>query len=252
MLLTADLVLAAVLGVRAFETWRLDEDAATRASEALASLGAEVTRDMLRDEPAPLYMVEIERDLTAERTLAETFVGSGALMRDGSGSYRIEGERGTARLYGAGRFEAEISASIACPDADTFLELAGLGEAEMVTGESSVTQLVRGAPVFGGELVLDIENGELRGVNGIVLLGDDYIIDGTPSKSLDAALLSLAEELHDAGTPAGEVTSAELGYEASLAAPGYMQLHPTWRIETEKAGTWYVDAFTLASTARLR
>ncbi len=252
MLLAADLVLAAVLGARAFETWRLEEDAAARASEALAALGAEVGRDMLGDEPPPLYIVEIERDLTAERALAETFVGAGALVRDGSGSYRIEGERGTARLHGAGRFEAEITAPAACPDASTFIELAGLGGIETVTGEDTVTQLVRGAPVFGGELALDIENGELRGVSGIVLLGDDYIIDGTPSKSLDAALLSLAEELHDAGTPAGKILSAELGYAASLAAPGYMQMAPTWRIETESAGTWYVDAFTLESSARLR
>ena len=144
MLLAADLVLAAVLGARAFESWRLEEDAAARASEALAALGAEAGRDMLGDEPPPLYMVEIERDLAAERALAETFVGTGALVRDGSGSYRIEGERGTARLYGAGRFEAEISAPAACPDAGTFIELAGLGGIETVTGEDTVTQLVRG------------------------------------------------------------------------------------------------------------
>ena len=253
MLLAANLVLAAVLGLRSFEAWRADGQALDRAVDALAELGASAERELLAAEPAPLYRAEMERDLEAETLLAERFIGASESVRDASGVYRLSGANGSAVLSNVGRIELALDTPLLCADAETFLALAGLDASEFVVSEdgSTLTQLVGGASVLGRELTLGIEDGRLVSVSGTLLLGDDYIIDAAPSKSLSAALLSLAAELHDASQPAGRILAAEPGYAASPAAPGYVLLEPMWRIETENAGVWYVDALTLEASRQV-
>lgn len=253
MLLAANLVLAAVLGVRSFEAWRADEQSLDRTVAALAELGAAVDRELLDDEPSPLYRTEVERDLTKETFFAERFIGASESVRDGSGVYRLSGTNGSAVLSNVGRFELALDTPTLCADAETFFALAGLDAADFAVADDGVTltQLVDGAAVLGHELVLDIEGGRIAAASGSLLLGEIYVIDATPSKSLSAALLSLAAELHDASQPAGRILSAELGYAATLAAPGYALLEPTWRIATADAGVWYVDALTLESSRQV-
>lgn len=258
VLLAANLVLAAVLGMRAYESYRLERTAAENTVTALRSLGTNVTVEQLGDNIAPLYPSEVERDLDAERELARSFIGEHTIAEGGSGIYNLEGENGSAGLQNAGRvtitFSDEFSESISSAE-DMLLALGAdsqycaallrMTADELVVEDTGIRRLITGAEVFGLSLDAREVDGRVVGLDGGILLGEVYVTEGSHSKSLAAALLALSAQLYDAGTPAGNIISSDLGWTATLAAPGYTHLEPTWRIETENAGVWLVDAMTL-------
>ncbi len=248
MLFAANLVLAGVLGVRAYEARSAERRALVESLAALAALGAKADAELFEAEPSPLYRTEVERDRGAETAFAERFIGAAETTRASSGSFTLGGGLGSATMSGAGRFDFALTSPLNCASAADFAERAGLSPEEYsIESESALAQLVGGSKVFGQDIELLVEDGGLVGASGGLLLGDMYVIDATPSKSLTAALLQLAADLNDAGTPAGAILSVELGYTATLSAPGYSLLEPTWRVETEFAGVWFVDAFDLRS-----
>lgn len=258
VLLAANLVLAAVLGMRAYEGYRLERTAAENTVTALRNLGTNVDIEQLSADISPLYPSEVERDLDAERELVRSFIGEHTIAEGGSGIYHLEGERGGASLQNTGRmtviFSDEFSESISGAedmllalgvDSQYYAALLRMTADELVVGGTSIRRLITGAEVFGLSLDAREVDGRVLGMDGGILLGEVYVTEGNHSKSLSAALLVLSSQLHDADTPAGNIISADLGWTASLAAPGYTHLEPTWRIETENAGVWLVDAMTL-------
>lgn len=259
VLLAANLVLAAVLGVRAYENYRLDRTAAEDTVSALRSLGTNVELEQLDTDTPPLYPSEVERDLEAERELARSFIGEHTIAEGGSGIYRLEGDRGSAGLQNAGRmtitFSDELSANFSDAeemfravgvDSEYYAAQLGIYSDELVVSDTGMSRRISGAEVFGLSLDARVVDGGVAGLDGGILLGEVYVTEDSRSKSLAAALLALSSQLSDAGTPAGNILSSELGWTAELAAPGYTHLEPTWRVVTENAGTWLVDAMTLS------
>lgn len=259
VLLAANLVLAAVLGVRAYENYRLDRTAAEDTVSALRSLGTNVELEQLDTDSPPLYPSEVERDLEAERELARSFIGEHTIAEGGSGIYRLEGSRGSAGLQNAGRmtitFSDELSANFSDAeemfrtvgvDSEYYAAQLGIYSDELVVSDTGMSRRISGAEVFGLSLDARVVDGGVAGLDGGILLGEVYVTEDSRSKSLAAALLALSSQLSDAGTPAGNILSSELGWSAELAAPGYTHLVRCWGVVTENAGTWLVDAMTLS------
>lgn len=255
VLLAANLVLAAVLGVRAYESYRLDRTAAEDTVSALRALGTNATVEQLAADVTPLYPSEVERDLDAERELARSFIGEHTIVEGGSGIYHLEGDRGSAGLQNAGRVTITFDRSYASADelfgaigigSDSYAAQLRMYADELAVGDGEISRRISGVEVFGLSLYAREADGSVVGMDGGILLGEVYVTEGSHSKSLAAALLALSSQLYDAGTPAGNILSSELGWTAELAAPGYTHLEPTWRIETENAGVWLVDAMTLS------
>ncbi len=173
VLLAANLLLGAILGIRAFEADRLEQQAAEDAADALERMGMTAEVELLRAEHPPLYPAEVEQQEAGDAGFMGTFVPGDAVTQTEDGVNHIH----------AGAVEGEF-----------------------------------------------------------------YVTDGTPSKSLTAALLALAADLSDAGRGNSRVLDAELGWTAEPASPGYIRLRPTWLVTTDIGG-FYVDAMTLGVSA---
>lgn len=172
VLLAANLVLAAVLGVRAYENYRLDRTAAEDTVSALRSLGTNVELEQLDTDSPPLYPSEVERDLEAERELARSFIGEHTIAEGGSGIYRLEGSRGSAGLQNAGRmtitFSDELSANFSDAeemfrtvgvDSEYYAAQLGIYSDELVVSDTGMSRRISGAEVFGLSLDARVVDG---------------------------------------------------------------------------------------------
>ena len=246
LLFVVDLALLGVFGVRMLSDARLERQAAADAAAALERLGMEAPKELLQQKQEPLYPLEEERNVTAECALAEQLLGSFALESQGGGLYTAENDRGRLRLSSAGIFELVLYPPYPAgvrPDLTPAELLVLCGAGERITLMEGA-QMLRGVRVFDRDVTLR-ETSEGLVVSGGLLAGEIYVSDGSPSKSLTAALLALAgERKNDVTGETETVLSAEPGYVAELVAENYTALRPVWRITTDR-GTYTVDALRL-------
>ncbi len=246
LLLTVDLVLLGIFGWRQLSAAQMERQAVKDAAAALERLGMSAPEELLKENGPVLYLMEEERNVSAEQALAELLLGSFSLKSQGGGICTGENSRGRVRLSNAGAFELILYDPGELKNARTAEELFGrFAETAALPVLRENTQFVAGAPVFDRDVTLK-ETPEGLSVSGGLLAGELYVTDGSPSKSLTAALLALAgERKNDVRGETERVTAAELGYRAELLAENYTALRPVWRITTDR-GVYTVDALTLS------
>ncbi len=218
--------------------------------------GVELDADLPRTDKALLY--PLQRDLEAEQSLAQAFLGSASGQDQGGNIYYYESADGWARFRGSGEFEITLSTALPTEGkspsimARQLLKKLSLPvDTEPAESQTeSVLQLrysycAEKQPVYGCYITFSFSQDGLTSISGRRPVGAAGQADGLVEMNPSTALLALLAYGRDSGHVFGRVSALKPGYTMRVSASGSAALVPAWRIETD-AGIFYVDAQSLS------
>jgi len=224
-------------------------------TELLASEGIRLSTG-LPDELPPAGRT-LHRDVSADRLLASSLLGSGMTESDeGGGIYAFTSPTGRAQFRASGRFEAAGQLAKSDPEAvcKKFCQAFGYGdltlELEGGSGAGSAVQYFEGYPVVNAAVEFLVEDNCLISVSG-VHLPSEAAAGGQPASAMTAAtaLSKFLEARRASGAVVSELTDLYLCYEAQSSAAAPISLSPSWCVATD-TGDYYVNCATGAVTRR--
>lgn len=260
MLVAANLCLLALVGARAGQGARYEEETGQAVVAVLAGAGIRFLPEALPEPPA-LPALTVTRDRADEGWVAQALLGAVSQQGESEVRPRYEGAGGSAEFSLNGSFTIRFTggtqgrqpgqsyqeASEAC-----LAHLGGTWTADgtETQGDRTVLYYVQRwgeAPVFTCRAALIWEGDRLTGLEGVRLAGSEGSAEAPQLLSPATVLTRFLAGLTDGGYVCSQVRSMEAGY-LSSGASRTVQLSPVWRLETD-SGVFYVDAVTGAVTA---
>ena len=252
LLSVINIILGAVLLWRWHEEYVLARSMVEDTVRALKEMEVEIDEELLRREYDTLYQLEVGRDTEHEQEVFAALAGESSFEDQGSGIFEFQGDKGRGRISSGGSFElvmnegGHISVGAAGVEgARKILAIIGEEKAGDILTEKNEflvygVQTIDGVAVYNINYQMYFDSEGMFRFEGSRIFGEVYICSDVPSKSASAALLVFADDM-EGGC---EITDLELGYAASLSAPGYTRFSPVWQIE-HSGGVTYIDAITL-------
>ncbi|MDL2288808.1 hypothetical protein LJC32_05460 [Oscillospiraceae bacterium OttesenSCG-928-F05] len=255
ILVGVNLLTGCIFLLREYERQQTEITAEAEAYAALCRLVPIVPSDIFDGEHPLLYTLEARRDREAEARALFFLIGEGTATELGGGIVSYEGRQGYATALNNGSFEVFLADGIPLEGGEeavgALLRKAGFPETTVPAVSSrseaatyyTATQLQDGHPLFGCDLTVRVESGDVTYLGGTAYFGAPTAVTAPAEKSLSTILLNFAGELIDEGTPCRQIFSAVPGFIASQIAPGVVRLEPTWEIDANSK-PYYVDAYT--------
>lgn len=255
ILLLANLFMVSLVLVQKRDSARYQTAALDNAVSVLESSGIRVDRQQIPKE-MELDVLTAARDMDSEAELASALLGECTASGLGGGRYAYEGAAGAAEFRSNGNFSVTFSGNARTArktggeeeHAAALLKQAGL-TAEQTGREQSgdgVTltfcQTWKGVPVYSCAITAEYENGALRALSGLRLMGTPQTAGGADLISVPTALMRVLNGIGDLGDVCSEITAMEAGYEMTAAADE-LRLTPVWHVVTD-TGVYSLNALT--------
>jgi len=224
-------------------------------TELLASEGIRLRIDLPDDLP-PAGRT-LHRDMSADRLLAASLLGTGMTESDeGGGIYTCVSPTGRAQFRASGRFEATGQLAQSDPEAvcKKFCQAFGYGdltlELDNGSGAGSAVQYFEGYPVVNATVEFLVEDNCLISVSG-VHLPSEAVPAGQSGGTMTAAtaLSKFLEARRASGAVVSELTDLYLCYEAQSSAAAPISLSAVWCVVSD-TGDYFVNCSTGAVTRK--
>jgi len=223
-------------------------------TELLASEGIHLSADLPDDLP-PAGRT-LHRDMSADRLLAASLLGTGMTESDeGGGIYTCASPTGRAQFRASGRFEATGQLAQSDPEAvcKKFCQAFGYGdlalELEGGSGAGSAVQYFEGYPVVNATVEFLVEDNCLISISGVHLPSEAAAGQSGSAMTAATALSKFLEARRASGAVVSELTDLYLCYEAQSSAAAPISLTPIWCVVTD-TGDYYVNCSTGAVTRK--
>jgi len=239
LLLTVNLVFLGIIVTDRVEAARLESEARTALTEALARMGIAVAYGAIpREEAQPRYF--IGRDVDAEREVATALLGEPEARDEGGGIYHYQSPLGQAQFRGGTFWLAFQGQSYSVLETGALVERMGLTD-NAGTGDDvyrTYSLRIEGRRVQNGQVTFHFADGYVRELGGSALWGARQGYAAGPQQDVATALIILAGYLREIDT-VSRFERVEMGYYL-LEGPGYLELRPVWLVETD-VGIFSVD-----------
>ena len=231
------------------------EQALSQVLQTLEANGVTVSRSGLPQGSA-LYPLQIDREsMQTSQEQAEALLGD-CEQREERGGVRMTYTSPAGRLesFSNGRLQAELEAgavplnrTVTLVHALSVLERLGV-DAVLLSQEDGAQeqtltfrQTLDGVPVFGCELALTYEGGDLRRIEGRRFFGETVRSGPSEMLNVPTVLIRFLRQRNETGRMSSEIRSLTAGYQYSGGRP--YSLVPVWCVETD-TGTSILDGAT--------
>lgn len=234
---------------RQYRETALQEQALEESVQFLTDQGIETDLPSVPDAGL-LEPQTMDRDLDAERRLAQTLLGEDLKKEDtGAEVYRWSSAKGYVQFRSSGAVLGEFAPGAFPLEGDgakgclSLLESLGL-EAELAAQSGNTLtfrQLRENVPLYSQQIVMTVTDGSLTGLEARQQLAGTPVPDGSrKTVSSASALISFLNGVRNLGDVCSRITGITAGYEGTVPLSGPMLLTPVWSVETD-TGSYRLD-----------
>lgn len=257
LLIITNILLLGLVVIQRVDSHRQQQKALADVTELLAQRGIALRAALPKgDFPPPLVL---KQDPAAQEGDFDLLLGEGTTLTQRGLVWTYNGPLGRAEVRENGAFTAELTQGAYPLEPGEDLAGHALGILSKRLGVSgrdvsvqqdsvTLTQSLKGSPVFSCRLTLSYQNGSLSTIVGTRLPGEPVPdAQGGQALSLPTLLVRFRAGIIDSGDAVTAITAATQGYTLSADAAGSYRLIPVLRLETD-TNPYLINALTGALT----